>query len=57
MIFFWAVNVGKHYELYGGNWYFELKLKYSQEILVFSKWQEALGGNLKVIVSGGAASL
>jgi len=23
--------------------------------LVFSKWQEALGGNIKVIMSGGAA--
>lgn len=55
MIFFWAVNVGKHYELYGGKGpYFALKLKIARK-LVFSKWQEALGGNLKVIVSGGAA--
>ena len=55
MIFFWAVNVGKHYEMYGAKGpYFKLKLKIARK-LVFSKWQEALGGNLKVIVSGGAA--
>ena len=55
MIFFWAVNVGKHYELNGAKGpYFALKLKIARK-LVFSKWQEALGGNLKVIVSGGAA--
>jgi long-chain acyl-CoA synthetase len=55
MIFFWAVNVGMHYELNGG-WrpYYALKLKIARK-LVFSKWQEALGGKLKVIVSGGAA--
>lgn len=55
MIFFWAVNVGKHYELNEAKGpYFALKLKIARK-LVFSKWQEALGGNLKVIVSGGAA--
>lgn len=55
MIFFWAVNVGKHYEMYGAKGpYYALKLKIARK-LVFSKWQEALGGNLRVIVSGGAA--
>ena len=55
MIFFWAVNVGMHYELNGAKGpYYALKLKIAQK-LVFSKWQEALGGKLKVIVSGGAA--
>jgi len=55
MIFFWAVNVGMHYELNGAKGpYFSLKLKIARK-LVFSKWQEALGGKLKVIVSGGAA--
>jgi long-chain acyl-CoA synthetase len=55
MIFFWAVNVGKHYEMYGAKGpYYTLKLKIARK-LVFSKWQEALGGNLRVIVSGGAA--
>ncbi len=55
MIFFWAVSVGSHYELDGAKGpYYELKLKIARK-LVFSKWQEALGGNLKVIVSAGAA--
>jgi long-chain acyl-CoA synthetase len=55
MIFFWAVNVGMHYELYGKKGpYYAMKLQIARK-LVFSKWQEALGGKLKVIVSGGAA--
>jgi len=55
MIFFWAVNVGMHYELNGSRGpFYALKLKIARK-LVFSKWQAALGGNLKVIVSGGAA--
>jgi len=55
IIFFWAVNVGMHYELYGAKGiYYSLRLKVARK-LVFSKWQAALGGNLKVIVSGGAA--
>ncbi len=55
MIFFWAVNVGMHYELNNARGpYYALKLKIARK-LVFSKWQEALGGKLKVIVSGGAA--
>ncbi len=54
-IFFWAVNLGYDFELYGRNsaWY---KMKHRlADRLVFSKWREALGGNIKVIVSGGAA--
>jgi long-chain acyl-CoA synthetase len=55
MIFFRAVNVGMHYELNGAKGpYYTLKLNIARK-LVFSKWQEALGGKLKVIVSGGAA--
>ena len=55
MIFFWAAHVGLRYELDGKNgWYYEAKLKIARK-LVFSKWSAALGGNLKVMVSGGAA--
>jgi len=55
MIFFWAVGLGLHYELNGANgWWYETKLRLARK-LVFSKWSEALGGNLKVVVSGGAA--
>src|SRR6185312_6218579 len=33
---------------------YELELKLMNK-LIFTKWREALGGNVKVIVSGGAA--
>ncbi len=54
-LFFWAVDLGLQYEPYGANgaWY-EFKLKIARK-LIFSKWQEALGGELKVIASGSAA--
>lgn len=54
-LFFWALNLGLKYELKGKNgaWY-GLQLRWANQ-LIFSKWREALGGNVKVIVSGGAA--
>ena len=55
LIFFWALNLGLKYELNDANgWYYGLKLKLANK-LVFSKWRAALGDNIKVIVSGGAA--
>ncbi len=54
-IFFWAVNLGLRYEMDEANgWFYSLKLKLANK-LVFSKWRAAVGGNMKVIVSGGAA--
>ncbi len=54
-IFFWAVNLGLNYEMYKANgWWYEFQLKIAN-ILVFKKWREALGDNIRVIVSGGAA--
>jgi long-chain acyl-CoA synthetase len=54
-LFFWAVELGLEYEPYGQNgWWYETKLKVARK-LIFSKWQEALGGNLKAIASGSAA--
>ncbi len=54
-LFFWAVELGLKYEPYGANgWWYEKKLGLARK-LIFSKWQEALGGNLKVIASGSAA--
>jgi long-chain acyl-CoA synthetase len=54
-LFFWALALGHKYELDGknGGWY-ELQLKLANK-LIFSKWREALGGNVGVIVSGAAA--
>jgi long-chain acyl-CoA synthetase len=54
-LFFWALDLGLRYDLYGANgaWY-EFQLKIANK-LIFSKWREALGNNIKAIVSGGAA--
>jgi long-chain acyl-CoA synthetase len=54
-IFFWAVKLGENYELENKNgWLYNIQLSLANKI-VFVKWREALGGNVKVIVSGGAA--
>jgi long-chain acyl-CoA synthetase len=54
-LFFWAVDLGLKYKPYGQNgWLYEKKLGIARK-LIFSKWQEALGGELKVISSGSAA--
>jgi long-chain acyl-CoA synthetase len=54
-LFFWALNLGLRYELNGANgWWYEFQLKIANK-LVFSKWREALGGNIIAVVSGGAA--
>jgi len=54
-LFFWAIELGLKYEPYGQNgaWY-EFQLGIARK-LIFSKWQEGLGGNLKIIASGSAA--
>lgn len=54
-IFNWALKLGLRYELAGANgWWYEAQLKIARK-LVFSKWKEALGGEIIAIVSGGAA--
>ena len=54
-LFFWALDLGHRYELDGKNgWWYEQQLKLANK-LIFSKWREALGGNVGVIVSGAAA--
>ena len=54
-LFFWAVNLGLKFEPYGANgWWYEKKLGLARK-LIFSKWQEGLGGNLETMVSGSAA--
>ena len=54
-IFFWAVNLGMKFKLHGANsWFYKKRLKIADK-LIFSKWREALGGNVGIIVSGGAA--
>ncbi|MCD6565084.1 MAG: long-chain fatty acid--CoA ligase [Bacteroidales bacterium] len=54
-IFFWAVNLGMKFKLHGANsWFYKFRLKIADK-LIFTKWREALGGNVGIIVSGGAA--
>jgi long-chain acyl-CoA synthetase len=54
-LFFWALALGHRFETDGANgfWY-ELQLKIARK-LIFSKWRDALGGEIAIIVSGGAA--
>lgn len=53
-LFFWAIDLGLKYEPYGENgWWYESQLKLANK-LIFSKWREALGGNIKAIASGSA---
>jgi long-chain acyl-CoA synthetase len=54
-LFFWAVKLGEKFEPYKQNgWWYELKLSIARK-LIFSKWQEALGGNIVFMASGSAA--
>lgn len=54
-LFFWALELGLRYEMHGKNgWWYEFQLSLANKI-IFNKWREALGGNVRVIVSGGAA--
>ncbi len=54
-IFNWSMKLAERYELLGANgfWY-ELQRKIA-DLLVYKKWRAAVGGEIEVIVSGGAA--
>ena len=54
-LFDWSLRLAERYELNGANgpWY-EFQRTICDK-LVYSKWRAAVGGNVKVIVSGGAA--
>jgi long-chain acyl-CoA synthetase len=53
-LFHWAIALGEQWKPYSENgaWY-EFKLGIARK-LIFSKWQEALGGELTTMVSGSA---
>jgi long-chain acyl-CoA synthetase len=53
-LFFWAVELAESYSPKGNSAYYNFKLKIARK-LIFSKWQEALGGNVHAIASGSAA--
>ncbi len=55
VLFFWAVELGKKYDnnRSQGIWY-SIQLSLANKI-IFNKWREALGNNIKYVVVGGAA--
>ena len=54
-IFDWSMRIANTYELNNKNgWWYKVQHKLADK-LVFSKWREAVGGNLVCIASGGAA--
>lgn len=53
-LFFWAVELGEEYDVIGKSAWYHFKLGIARK-LIFSKWQEALGGQVKAIASGSAA--
>lgn len=54
-LFFWALELGKKYDnAISGGWWYNFQLMLANK-LIFNKWREALGGNVKAIVSGSAA--
>jgi long-chain acyl-CoA synthetase len=54
-LFYWALDLGLQYDTNGKNgWWYEFQLSIARK-LIFSKWQEALGGKVKAAISGGAA--
>lgn len=54
-LFYWALYLGERFDLQAGfrPWY-NLQLSIARK-LVFSKWHDSLGGNIKGIVTGAAA--
>ncbi len=55
VLYFRAIDLALIFELNKANgWWYELRRKLYDK-LVYSKWREALGGNVKIIVSGGSA--
>jgi len=54
-LFFWAISLGERFEYYGKNGiFYEIQLAIARK-LIFSKWQEALGGEVQLAASGSAA--
>ena len=56
MMFFWALALGKQYDnIDKGNLFYQIQLWFAN-LIIFNKWREALGGNVKAIVVGSAAA-
>lgn len=54
-LFFWAVDIAEKYDTQkSGGISYNIQLALANK-LVFSKWREALGGNISFVITGGAA--
>ena len=54
-LFYWSVALANEYDnLKPQSLWYKIQLALANK-LIFSKWREALGGNIKLIVTGGAA--
>jgi long-chain acyl-CoA synthetase len=53
-LFFWAVDLAEKYDPVNRSGMYNMKLGIARK-LIFSKWQEALGGEVRAIASGSAA--
>lgn len=53
-LFFWALDLGLKYELSGKSIWYKFQLMLAN-LIIFSKWRAALGGNIMGIVTGAAA--
>ncbi len=53
-LFFWAAELAEEFEQTGKSPFYKMKLGIARK-LIFSKWQQALGGNVRAIASGSAA--
>ncbi len=54
-IFFWALNLGKRYDLHNkGSIFYRIQLFFA-DMLIYRKWRSALGDRLEIVVSGSAS--
>ncbi|MES2266739.1 MAG: long-chain fatty acid--CoA ligase [Bacteroidota bacterium] len=53
-IFLWSIALAEQFEHTGTSWWYNLKLAIADK-LVYSKWRNAIGGNVKAIVVGSSA--
>lgn len=55
-LFDWAVQLGLAYEIDPNqrSFFYNLQLKIA-DVLIYKKWREAIGGNIKAIITGSAA--
>ncbi|HAL83701.1 MAG TPA: long-chain fatty acid--CoA ligase [Mucilaginibacter sp.] len=54
-IFLWSIKIADHFEIHNQSLAYKIKLAIADK-LVYSKWRNAIGGNVKAIVVGSSAT-